>query len=152
MPKKRPQPLTRRQLAELCDVTPQTISNWLKAGMPAQRTGKRGSPVTIDLEAAMPWIVENRVMAHGSEQERLTAERADSTALQNTEARAGLVLADHVRQACEHLQDGLGECLDLPAGLAEQIAASDDPARIRAMLMDWTRQTRAKYADMVDLG
>ena len=142
--------VTRSEFAALFDVTPQAVSQWLQQGMPGRRSGKRGQAVEIDLQAAVPWALQ-RLIAPLPERERLAKEQADAVALRNDEHRRQLILAEHVRHAVEHLQDGLGDCLELPADLPERIAATSDPARIRAMLMDWIRRARGQYADQVDL-
>ena len=142
-------PLTGVAAAELMGVSPDTISRWCRDGMPHSGGGQHGTPLQIDIPAAMRWLNARAAARHSSEQERLSAERADAVALHNAEQRRQLILADHVRHAVEHLQDGLSDCLELPAGLPERIAATSDPARIRAMLQDWTRSVRTRYAAAV---
>lgn len=143
--------VTRSEFAELFDVTPQSVSLWVQAGMPARVSGKRGQAVQIELSAAVPWALR-RIERSGTERERLTSERADKLAIENAETRRNLVHAHHVRQAVENMLASLTECIEPPEDLAEQIAGTDDPARIRSILMDWTRGVRSLYADRLAQG
>lgn len=140
--------MTRREFAELIGRTPQAVSQWIQAGMPARHAGRRGRQIAISVEDALPWVLRH-ITAPLPERERLASERADQIALQNEAARAGLVYTYQLRQAIGRLFDAFDECAQLPADLAERIAGSDDPATIRAMLLDWTRGLRSRYADAV---
>ena len=145
MPEKLPDPLSRAAFAELVGKTPQTVSAWIKAGMPARNAGRRGSPVQIDVEQAVPWVLRH-LMAPIPERERLAREQADKVALANAETRRNLVYTHHVRQVVQNMLTSLDECMQVDDDLAEQIAGTDDPARIRSILMDWSRGVRTQYA------
>ena len=146
MPQNKPLTATRAEFAELFNVSPQAVSQWIQAGMPARQSGKRGRVVEIDLAAAVPWALR-RIERPGAERERLTAERADKLALENEQTRAGRVMAHQVEQAVSKTLADLDKCLVTPDDLAEQIAGTDDPAQIRSMLMDWSRNVRNRYAE-----
>ena len=146
MPQNKPMIATRAEFAELFSVSSQAVSQWIQAGMPARQSGKRGRVVEIDLSAAVPWALR-RLERHGPAHERLTAERADKLALENEQTRAGRVMAHQVEQAVSKTLADLDKCLVTPDDLAEQIAGTDDPAQIRSILMDWSRNVRTQYAD-----
>jgi hypothetical protein len=148
MAQKRMQTVTRAEFADLIGRTPQAVSQYIGAGMPARHAGTRGKRIQIDIEAAVQWVL-NRLYSDMPERERLAKERADQQALANDETRAGLVMRHHVEQGVEHLLSEFDACAQLPDGLADEIAKTDDPAAIRSRLMDWTRSVRAEYADRV---
>lgn len=147
MPQKRRQTMTRSEFAELIGRTPQAVSQWIQAGMPARNAGTRGKAIEIDIEAAVPWVVK-RIMTPLPERERLAKEQADKIALENEKTRAGLIHRHHVEQSVNGSINAVDEVLaDLPDTLADPIAGTSDPAKIRSMIQDSVRHARAELAD-----
>lgn len=137
-----------REFAALCDVSPDTVSRWCKEGMPHTGGGRSGWPLKINVRQALPWL--DRTRRHSSEQERLTAERADSVALENVKARRGLVKREHVEQVTARLVAGLNFEDAFPDEVCQQIAAAEDPALVRSVLQSRVRQIRNDYVKTVE--
>jgi len=53
MPDK-PIKVSRARFARMAGVTPQSVSQWIADGLPADNAGKRGQRIEIDLDAALP--------------------------------------------------------------------------------------------------
>ena len=133
MPDK-PIKVSRARFARMTGRSPQAVSQWIADGLPHDGGG-RGNRIVIDLDRALPWLIDNRGAPPGSERERLAKEQADRLALQNAETRRELVRADHVSwfvgEALGQLKE---QIMGLPGRLATQLASIDDPAITRSTL------------------
>lgn len=67
----------RMQLTELLGISDNTISDWLKAGMPAIERGGRGKPGSYDAIACLKWYRENKVGRNALEIARTESARED---------------------------------------------------------------------------
>jgi len=135
MPDK-PIKVSRARFARMAGVTPQSVSQWIADGLPADNAGKRGQRIEIDLDAALPWLIDNRGAPPGSERERLAKEQADRLALQNAETRRELVRAEHVERTIGEALGLLKEQINgIPGRLATQLSSVEDPAMCRSLLM-----------------
>ena len=139
--------LSQKGFAALCDVSPQTVSNWCEAGMPNKGGGGHGETRSINVRQAIPWVVANRTEKPGSERERLAREQADKVALENAKTRGEHIIAQQVEDALAAAIAGLASQLDgHPGRMATPLASIDDPALIRSKLQDETRRIRDTYA------
>ena len=115
------------EIAALFHVTPQSVHNWIAAGLPVVERGRRGRgsrKTQLSLRAAVDWYFgENAEHLEADRQRaRRDKESADKLALQNAETRGdlarvsvmeselGMVLADHRSNA-----------LGLPSKLAPKL-------------------------------
>lgn len=137
--------ISRARLARLTGRTPQAVSQWLADGLPHEGGG-HGKRVTIELDQALPWLLDHRGTGPGSQRERLAKEQADKLALENAASRGELVYAEHVdwliAEAVSLLKQ---QILGLPGRLATQLASMDDPALIRSHLQGECRQVLESY-------
>lgn len=139
--------LSQKGFAALCDVSPQTVSNWCDAGMPHQGGGGHGETRKIHVRKALPWVVKNRTEKPGSERDRLAKEQADKVAIENAKSRKELIWAHHVEDCLAGANAALAADLDgLPGRMATTLADIEDPALVRAKLLDETRRIRESYA------
>jgi phage terminase Nu1 subunit (DNA packaging protein) len=100
--------VTRVQFAALLACTPDRVSKYIAEGMPVLKTGAgRGRPTTIDLRAALPWILQRRSGA-------LDAERGRYFRLQ----------ADRVQQDIRHRAGELVEGADVDQRWSTMVAAA----------------------------
>lgn len=68
--------LTRRELAEVHDVHPQTVTKWERAGMPIAERGRRGVPSLYDPDQVDRWLKAREDAAESGKVVDLTRERA----------------------------------------------------------------------------
>lgn len=135
--------MTRAEFATYCDVSPQTVTNWMIAGMPCERTGRQGSHVRIEPRRAVPWVINHREPP-GSQRERLAGEQADKVAMENEARRGRLIDAGLVEECFMGLRAHLAQALDAIGGrLANELAGIDDPGVIRTKILEETREIRS---------
>jgi phage terminase Nu1 subunit (DNA packaging protein) len=143
--------LTAAQLAKLCDVSKQTITNWMRAGMPHEGGGRQGSEVRISLEQVLPWLVRRHQAQSGSAAERLQIAQAIKVELQNGLKSGEVVLVTHIAAVFNELCADLAARLDaLPGRLAGELAGITDADRIRQRLLEEHRSIRAGVAEHVE--
>jgi len=140
--------MTGAGFAKFCGVDPATVTLWCKSGLPHEGGGASGVKLKIDLREAVPWVVRNRTEQPGSERDRLAKEQADKFAIDNAVKRGELIKAQQVEDVLAAALATLASQLDgLPGRMATPLASLDDPATVRARLLDETRRIRAAYAD-----
>lgn len=146
--------LSQKGFAKLCDVSPQTVSNWCEAGMPHTGGGGHGETRKINVRTALPWVVANRTEKPGSERDRLAKEQADKIAIENAQSRKELIKAQHVEDSIAEALANLATQLDgLPGRMATTLSSIEDPALVRSKLQDEVRRIRVTYAQfLAELG
>ena len=82
--------VTTDECAELFKVTVQTVSQWIRDGLPVVKRGRKGSGRSsqIDLREALSWYVEFDAL--DAAKTRLATEQADKQALDNAVRRGEL--------------------------------------------------------------
>lgn len=141
--------MTRGEFAKLCDVSPATVTNWMDAGMPAERSGRKGAEVTIDIVAAIPWVIDRREPP-GSQRERLAKEQADKVAMQNEMQRGRLIDIGVVEEVLMARAAHSAQAHDAVAGrIAHEIAGNTDPGFIRAKVLAELREVREGEAQFL---
>lgn len=145
--------VNRSEFAELVGFSARQVHEWIKDGMPAE-AGRRGKECRIDTAAAIRWLIERGSQKRSgdsgetAEGERLKREQADKIALQNAATRGETVLRVHLRLVLLESNALLAGQLDGVAGrMANELAAINEPAKIRQKLLDEHRRIRAAYAD-----
>ena len=133
--------LNKKQLADLVGMSPRQVTFWIKAGMPHEGAGTRGSRLRIDPARALPWIIKHVSAAHGApinqERQRLLRAQAEAAERENLVAEGELMSRDVTFQIiCETLAVLRGAFLSLPSRMAGTLAAApqDHPSVIRSML------------------
>lgn len=143
------------QFAELIGCSPAHVTTLLAARMPATGGGKRGAPVEIDTAQAFPWLLARAERRADSERSGpradLQREQADKAAMQNEERRAALVPTEAVRSMGDALVDALDEAVadGRLTRAAERVAATTDPAEVRAILKELVRDIRNDFATRI---
>ena len=138
--------MTRGEFAKFCDVSPATVTNWMDAGMPAERSGRKGAEVAIDIAAAIPWVINYREPP-GSQRERLAKEQADKIAMQNETQRGRLIDVAIVEEIWMAKAAHMAQLHDAVAGrLAHEFLGSTDPGINRSRLLAELREVRDSIA------
>lgn len=146
----KPMKVSRARLARMTNRSPQAVSQWLADGLPHDGGG-RGNRIVIDLDRALPWLVDNRGAPPGSERERLASEQANRLALANAQTRGELVRSEHVSNTIGEALGLLKEQVNgLPGRLATQLANIEDPALCRSVLVTESARILAAYKDALD--
>ncbi len=153
--------VNKAEFARLTGYSARAISQWIKQGMPAEGTGKKGSPVRIDTAKAIEWMCRRRVerelpdkkeMRSREEEElRLTSARADKIEAERALLRRESCRVEDARQTLF----GVGAVLvselgSLPGRLAHVMQETDDPAEAREQLDDECRRVRSRIADRLE--
>jgi len=149
---------TLAELAGICRVTEQAVSQWIKAGMPvkepASMGGRGGSkPAVLDLEACMRWYFSTNFERFELERarSRLANEQADSAALRNAEVRDELVRLPVIEKIIGNAVTVLrANTLALPTKLAPELEGLSTP-EIKAVLDREARAALEAFA-AYDLG
>ena len=153
--------VNKAEFARLTGYSARAISDWIKQGMPAEGTGKKGSPVRIDTAKAIEWMCRRRVERELPEQREVRSREEEELRL--TSARANKIEAEDAllrRESCrveEARQALLGigavvvsELGSLPGRLAHVMQETDDPAEAREQLDEECRRVRARMADRLE--
>lgn len=86
--------LSTQELAQVLRVTPKTVRQWIREGMPVVKRGAggRGRESRINLRQSFSWYLDQRAQQSELEVERtrLASAQADKLALQNAERRKQL--------------------------------------------------------------
>lgn len=143
------------EFAALTGSSRPTVGKWLNDGMPAERSGKQGSKVTINPPEAIQWLLERERMRQrpqaGSlqaERLRLVSEQADSAALDNAKRRGELIDYDVAEHLITWLAALVVSRLEGVAGrLANDLVNEPNPAVIRVKLLSEHRAIRAAIAN-----
>lgn len=100
--------VNRSQLATLIGCHPETVSAYVRQGMPVESPGGHGVESVYDAPACLKWWrdTQSKVSAKDAEQTRAFKEAADAKALQNAVTRGQLVDAEAVRVLGEHYTKG----------------------------------------------
>lgn len=149
------------EFGRLFEISQPRVSALVAEGMPAGPL-KVGEPRQISIRSAHDWLVQRAVArartpdgGESKEQAELRKARADADAveLRNMVARGEVVrleaveqLIDRVMTLCATQLDGLG------GRMAGRLAAEDDPAVIRQVLLDECRTIRAAMAAEFEAG
>jgi phage terminase Nu1 subunit (DNA packaging protein) len=146
--------VNRAEFAELVGCSPPHVAALIREGMPATGGGKRGAPVAIETAEALPWMLDRaRRRAedeHSGPRAALQREQADKAEMQNEARRAELVPTVAVRSMATALVDAFDRAVaDAPIRAAERIAATSDPAEVRAILQELVRDVRNDFADRI---
>lgn len=128
-----------------------SIKEYIEAGMPVEsRTGQQGKSIEIDSGEAFRWLINHytdRKKKKLTERERLAMNQADKVALENAQKRGELIPVEVLQEILGAAFAEHGAQLDGLAGrLANELAGINEPARIRARLLDECRRIRSSFA------
>ncbi len=153
--------VNKAEFARLTGYSARAVTQWIKEGMPAQGTGRKGSPVRIDTAKAIEWMCQRRLDKNLPEQREMRSREEEEIRL--TKARADKVEAEDAllrRESCR-VQDarqvllGVGAVLvsemgSLPGRFAHVMQETSDPAEAREQLDDECRRVRDRIADRLE--
>lgn len=81
--------VNRKDLSDILGVTPQTLGNWLKEGLPVVQDNGTNAGKLYDCSEVIDWLVSRRAGSNGggvnqkNQEVRLTKERADNLEIKN---------------------------------------------------------------------
>lgn len=155
------QTVNKAEFARLTGYSARTITQWIKEGMPAEGTGRKGSAVRIDTAKAIEWMCQRRLEKNLPEQREVRSREEEELRL--TSARANKIEAEDQllrRESCR-VEDarqamlGVGSVVvselgSLPGRLAHVMQEASDPAEAREQLDDECRRVRTRIADRLE--
>lgn len=157
--------ISKKDLADLLGKSPRWISNLIDEGLPTVGGGGRGVAVEIDSQAAIEWLIAREVRRElgeegedddgagsaSTEERLLKRARREKLQIEIDQARGRLVPIDAVITLATSIAAVYATQLDsLPSRCASDLAVLDDPATIRARLLEETRRIRAATADRLE--
>ena len=146
--------VSKVKFAEIIGYSPRQITKWLQDGMPAEGTGKRGSPLRIDTAAAVRWLLARAEKKAGAaqtltaERQRLIAAQAARAEIETQQLRGELCKRADVMLAFTEAMQLVASQLDALGGrVVHQVAGMNQPGPIRELLFNECRRIRASAAD-----
>lgn len=147
--------LTVSQFAdEVLGVSPSYVSRLIKQGLPFTGGGKNGAKKIIDTHIAIPWLINHSKGGGGKkaapENEdmdeaklRLAVAQADKAGVEAEIAKANVMPVSDAETVILSVVGICAQQMDALGGrMAIELAGINDPAEIRARLMDETRAIR----------
>lgn len=137
-----PTSCTLTEFAQITGFSRRTVGKWLDDDMPAERSGRRGTKVTINPAEALPWLIEHDVGRQTPDNEgleaerlRLISEKADGEALENAKKRGEALDYHIVEDMVMSLASQVVSQLEgIPGRLANELVNESDPAVIQAKI------------------
>jgi phage terminase Nu1 subunit (DNA packaging protein) len=157
--------ISKKDLADLLGKSERWISKLIEEGLPTCGGGGRGVAVQIDSQAAIEWLIAREVRRElgeegedddgagsaSTEDRLLKRARREKLQIEIDQARGRLVPIDAVITLTTSIAAVYATQLDsLPSRCASDLAVLDDPATIRARLLEETRRIRAATADRLE--
>lgn len=168
--------MNQTEIAHLVGVSPMTVSNWVREGMPCRHPGGRGRASDIDLAVALEWLAKRGIRPNVARDHALviptdTAPDDDgSDGEGSADYKASRAKREHYAAAREEMRyrQEAGELLvaaemesvvasaftavrttleALPEALALRLAATTDEAECRSMLADEIERTLQQLSD-----
>lgn len=143
-----------KEFAEWLGISKARVTQLIQEGMPAENSGRKGSPLKINTAEATEWLIAKRAgqleEKPESQRDRLYRERADEKALANARQRQQLLTRGSVREALLMIATQCATSLDgLPGRLANELATITDARILRERLLFETRDIRRRIARSV---
>ncbi|MEJ1365636.1 MAG: terminase small subunit [Candidatus Sedimenticola sp. (ex Thyasira tokunagai)] len=150
--------VNRSEFARIVNRSPRQVSNWIKDGMPAEGTGKKGHPISIDTGKAIWWLIAKEAerqsgsgSAEGtknSEELRLLSARADKAETEAARSREEVVPVEDIQDVLNEVAVIYASQLDAVASRnANELAGLADPGEVRHLLFGEVRKIRQATAE-----
>jgi phage terminase Nu1 subunit (DNA packaging protein) len=129
-------PVSRTELAQLLNTSPDMISKYIAEGLPVLVTGNgRSRRTMLDLADVLPWILSRKTGSGEEARTRRDNETADKLALANAVTRGELVKVGVVAAEFADIASNVKARLRrIPDAVSARVAKSKDPHAIKAML------------------
>lgn len=157
--------MTQTEMAHLVGVSPMTVSNWVREGMPTRHPGGRGRASDIDLAVALEWLAKRGIRPNvardhalvipadpapdddtadgdgGADYKASRAKREHFAAareeMRYRQEAGELMIAAEVEQAMADACTTIRVALEaLPDRISHQIAAETSEEAVRTLLSD----------------
>jgi phage terminase Nu1 subunit (DNA packaging protein) len=149
---------TTAELVQLTGYNRRTIQRMVHdEGMPCQRTGRQGSPVTFNPSEVVPWLIEREkrrqhpktgALSLEAERIRLIRAQADREELENEKRRGEVIYFSTALDVITSIASLVASRLEGVAGrLAHELVNESSPAVIRDKLLQEHRAIRQSLAD-----
>lgn len=159
--------ISKKELAELIGKSERWVSKLIDDGLPVAGGGGKGTPVRIDSQAAIEWLMAREVRREiggeddeeggagsgtaSAEDRALKRARREKLQIEIDVALGRLVPVSAVVFFHTTIAAVFATQLDaLPSRLASEMAVMNDPALCRARIFEETRRVRAATADRLE--
>lgn len=159
--------ISKKELAELIGKSERWVTNLIADGLPTAGGGGKGTPLKIDSQAAIEWLMAREVRREiggeddeeggassgtaSAEDRALKRARREKLQIEIDVALGRLVPVSAVVFFHTTIAAVFATQLDaLPSRLASEMAVMNDPALCRARIFEETRRVRAATADRLD--
>lgn len=159
--------ISKKELAELIGKSERWVTNLIADGLPTAGGGGKGTPLKIDSQAAIEWLMAREVRREiggeddeeggagsgtaSAEDRALKRARREKLQIEIDVALGRLVPVSAVVFFHTTIAAVFATQLDaLPSRLASEMAVMNDPALCRARIFEETRRVRAATADRLE--
>jgi phage terminase Nu1 subunit (DNA packaging protein) len=157
--------ISKKELAELIGKSERWVTNLIDDGLPVAGGGGKGTPLQIDSQAAIEWLMAREVRREmggeddeeggsssaSSEDRALKRARREKLQIEIDVALGRLVPVSAVAFFHTTVAAVFATQLDaLPSRLASEMAVMNDPALCRARIFEETRRVRAATAERLE--
>lgn len=157
--------VSKQMFGRLIGKSPRWISKLIDEGMPISGGGGKGTPLEIDSEIAIDWLIRREVRREigeddegdegtgsaSTEDRMLKRARREKLQIEIDRERRRLVPLDAAGQILQQVGAVYATQLDsLSSRCASALAVIDDPAKVRAHLHAETRRIRASTAERLE--
>ena len=135
-------PVTATEFARIVGYDRSQVATWRRDGLPCEGSGRKGDPVRIELDQAIPWLLalfKVKRTPSGSttvETARLRSAQAERAEIENAVRRGELISKDDITHALQALIVTLTQKLD---GMASQLSVD---VETRNLIRNATRRAR----------
>jgi len=144
--------VSQAEFAKIIGKSPQTISVWLKDGLPVATLGKPGRAAKVDTAAAIDWMIERATAksrpAHSDPRNALYEEQRRKVWLENEATELQMVKLDDVQVVINEAMVAIASELEgMPGRMAGRLAGITEPALVRQALRVEITNIRQAAAD-----
>lgn len=144
--------VSQAEFAKIVGKSPQTISVWVKDGLPVIPPKKRGLATKVDTAKAIDWLMQREFQrgrpSHDDPRSALYEEQRRKYWLENEATERQLVKLDDVQVVLNEAMVAVASELEgLPGRMAGELAGLTDPALVRQSLRVQTTNIRQAAAD-----
>lgn len=132
--------LTLAEVAQRTQRPDSTVDDWIKRGLPSRKEGRNR---VVRLDDLLVFLAHDDGLPQGSQRERLAKAQAEKVEMENEQRRGRMIDANIVEETLLGVGAYLAREHDaLPGRVASEFAGINEPAVIRARLMEELRIVR----------
>lgn len=142
--------VSKARLVEILGVSSTQVDNYQKAGMPFEKSGKRGTSNKYNTAECIRWLVDRKSekLDYNAERTRLTKLQADKQELEIKIMEGELLRADDVKSTWANIFNQIkSNLLAVPTRAATMLQGVETPAESKRIIESLLRETLDKIAD-----